>query len=68
MLKSRMRAFGAFAAGGFVIAWGSFYLLTLPPGDIPRELLWLGAVLAVGVSLAAGALAYMRARGRARGE
>jgi hypothetical protein len=64
MLRHQLRALAVFAVGAFVIGWGGFYLLTLPDGHIPRELLWLGVVLAVGVSLATITYAVLKARSR----
>ncbi len=67
MLRQQMRAFGTLAVGMFVVGWGGFTLLAMPEGTIPRELIWLGAVIAVGASLAAVGFAVVRARSRNRG-
>jgi hypothetical protein len=67
MLRRRMKAFGIFAVTSFVVTWGAFTAVTLPEGTIPRELLWLSAVVATGATLAIFAFALLRSRRRNKG-
>jgi hypothetical protein len=67
VLRTKLRAFSLFAAASFAASWGAFYLLTLPPDTIPRELVWLGIAVATASTLAFAALLFLSARARRHG-